>query len=151
MSSSREVLIDADGLVLGRLATAVAKLLKCGYRVYIVNAEKAVISGEPRAVKESYALWFEIKTLRNPSEQSPHRPRNPVTIVKYAVRGMLPKDPFRKLVLLRRLRVYVGYPDEVKSMKLWRIDIPEARAARLRHEYVTVGEVAEYMGWRGRR
>ncbi len=151
MSLSREILIDAEGLILGRLATAVAKLLKYGYRVYIVNAERAVISGEPRMVKESYALWFKLKTLRNPSERSPHRPRSPVSIVKYAVHGMLPKDPFRRLLLLKRLKVYVGYPDEVRRMRLWKIDIPEAKAGGLQRGYATVGEVAEYMGWRGRK
>lgn len=149
MSYGREVLIDAEDMILGRLASAVAKLLKYGYRVYVVNAERAVISGNPHTVKESYALWFEIKTLRNPQKWSPHRPRNPVSIVKYTVRGMLPKSPFKKVSLLKKLRVYIGYPEEVKKMNLRQMEIPEARANRLKHEYVTVGEVAKYLGWRG--
>ncbi|MEM1910881.1 MAG: 50S ribosomal protein L13 [Sulfolobales archaeon] len=149
MSYNKEIVIDAEGLILGRLASVVAKFLKYGYRVYIVNAEKAVISGDPHTVKESYALWFEIKTLRNPSKWSPHRPRNPVSIVKYAVRGMLPKNPFKKITLLKKLKVYVGYPEEVKKMNLTAIEVPEARASKLKHEYVTVGEVAKYLGWRG--
>ncbi|MEM2006517.1 MAG: 50S ribosomal protein L13 [Sulfolobales archaeon] len=148
MSYSKEILIDAEGLILGRLASVVAKFLKYGYRVYVVNAEKAVVSGDPHTIKESYAKWFEIKTLRNPSKWSPHRPRNPVSIVKYAVRGMLPKDPFKKITLLKKLRVYVGYPEEVKKMELVAIEIPEARASKLKHEYITVGEVAKYLGWR---
>ncbi|MEM2763867.1 MAG: 50S ribosomal protein L13 [Sulfolobales archaeon] len=150
MSYSKEILIDAEGLILGRLASVVAKFLKYGYRVYVVNAEKAVVSGDPHTIKESYATWFEIKTLRNPSKWSPHRPRNPVSIVKYAVRGMLPKDPFKKITLLKKLKVYVGYPEEVKKMKLVAIEIPEARASKLKHEYITVGEVAKYLGWRGK-
>jgi len=150
MSYSKEILIDAEGLILGRLASVVAKFLKYGYRVHVVNAEKAVVSGDPHTIKESYAKWFEIKTLRNPSKWSPHRPRNPVSIVKYAVRGMLPKDPFKKITLLKKLKVYVGYPEEVKKMKLVAIEIPEARASKLKHEYITVGEVAKYLGWRGK-
>ncbi|MEM4985597.1 MAG: uL13 family ribosomal protein, partial [Sulfolobales archaeon] len=42
MSYSKEILIDAEGLILGRLASVVAKFLKYGYRVHVVNAEKAV-------------------------------------------------------------------------------------------------------------
>jgi large subunit ribosomal protein L13 len=149
MSLQRDVLIDADGLILGRMASYIAKLLRYGYRVYVVNAEKAVISGDPQMVKESYALWLEIKTLRNPYKWSPHRPRSPIAIVKYAVRNMLSKDPFRRTLLLRRLRVYVGYPEEVRKLKLQPVDIPDAKADRLRHKYVTVGEVAKHLGWRG--
>jgi large subunit ribosomal protein L13 len=149
MSLQRDVLIDADGLILGRMASHIAKLLRYGYRVYVVNAEKAVISGDPQMVKESYALWLEIKTLRNPYKWSPHRPRNPIAIVKYAVRNMLSKDPFRRTLLLKRLRVYVGYPEEVRKLKLQPVDIPDAKADRLRHKYVTVGEVAKHLGWRG--
>lgn len=148
MNTNREILVDAEGAILGRLASAVAKLLKHGYRVYIVNAEKAVISGDPQAVKESYALWFEIKTLRNPQKWSPHRPRNPVSIVKYAIRGMLPKQPFKKVILLRRLKVYVGFPEEVRKLNLRQLKITEADASRLKHKYVTVGDVARYLGWR---
>ncbi|MCS7098881.1 MAG: 50S ribosomal protein L13 [Sulfolobales archaeon] len=149
MSYGREVLINAEGLVLGRLASIVAKLLIYGYRVYIVNAERAVVSGDPQMVKESYALWFEIKTLRNPEKWSPHRPRNPVSIVKYAVRGMLPKHPFKKILLLKRLKVYVGYPDELKKAKLRTIDVSAICSRKLGHKYVTLGEVAKYLGWRG--
>lgn len=149
MSSNREILVDAEGVILGRLASAVAKFLRYGYRVYIVNAEKAVVSGDPRSVRESYSLWFEIKTLRNPGKWSPHRPRNPVSIVKYAVRGMLPKDPFKQITLLKRLKVYVGYPEEVRKMSLQPVKIAEALASRLKHEYVTLGELAKYLGWRG--
>jgi len=150
MSLQRDVLIDAEGLILGRMASYIAKLLKHGYTVYVVNAEKAVVSGDPQMVKESYALWLEIKTLRNPAKWSPHRPRNPIAIVKYAVRNMLPKDPFRKLLLLKKLKVYVGYPEEVKKLKLQPVEMSDARAERLRHKYVTVGEIAKHLGWRGK-
>jgi large subunit ribosomal protein L13 len=149
MSYTKEVLIDAEGLILGRVASVVAKLLKYGYRVYVVNAEKAVISGDPQMVKESYAKWFEIKTLRNPQKWSPHRPRNPISMLKYAVRGMLPKHPFKKVVLLRRLKVYVGFPEELRKLNLQPIKIPEANASKLGNRYITVGDVAKYLGWSG--
>jgi large subunit ribosomal protein L13 len=150
MNLQRDVLIDADGLILGRMASYIAKLLRYGYNVYVVNAEKAVISGDPQMVKGSYALWLEIKTLRNPYKWSPRRPRNPIAIVKYSVRNMLPKDPFKKILLLKRLKVYVGYPEEVRKLKLQPVDIPDAKAERLRRKYVTVGEVARHLGWRGK-
>ncbi|MEM4033111.1 MAG: uL13 family ribosomal protein, partial [Sulfolobales archaeon] len=86
--SDKVLVVDAEGAILGRLATTVAKSLLDGYKVYVVNAEKAVVSGNPQMVIESYRIWLEIKTLRNPYKWSPKRPRNPIAIVKKAVKGM---------------------------------------------------------------
>ncbi|RLI36579.1 hypothetical protein DRO60_05575, partial [Candidatus Bathyarchaeota archaeon] len=46
--------IDATGLVLGRMASIVAKRLLMGERIAIINAEKAVISGKKKAIVNRY-------------------------------------------------------------------------------------------------
>jgi len=142
-----EVVIDATNLVLGRMASIVAKMLLMGYKVTIVNAEKAVVSGKPKMVIESYKLLFGVKTLRNPYRTGIRRPRTPERIIRYAVRGMLPKNNPRGKKALKNLRVYVGVPEEVKGKEIK--TIKEASADRLRGKYITVGELAKQLGWKG--
>jgi len=142
-----EVVIDATNLVLGRMASIVAKMLLMGYKVTIVNAEKAVVSGKPKMVIESYKLLFRVKTLRNPYRTGIRRPRTPERIIRYAIRGMLPKSNPRGKKALKNLRVYVGVPEEVKGKEIK--TIKEASADRLRGKYITVGELAKQLGWKG--
>ena len=46
----KTIIVDATNQILGRLSSIVAKKLLEGYKVIIVNAEKAVVSGEPKRV-----------------------------------------------------------------------------------------------------
>ncbi len=144
----RIVYIDADGQVLGRLASHVAKLLRNGYRVYIVNAEKAVISGDPHMVIRRYQGWLRRKVHVNPYKWGPRRPRTPTAIVRRAVKGMLPKNWSGRLALTR-LRVYIGVPRELEGKKFERF--PDADVSRLARKYIRVGEVAKALGWKGVR
>ena len=143
----RVVIIDADGLILGRMASYIAKLLLSGYRVIVVNAEKAIISGERKRVVDGYKLLLRVKTHRNPYKQSRKRPRTPERIVKEAVRGMLPRDSWKGKQALRRLRVYVSIPKEFKNRPM--IKIKDADYTKLKGEYITVAEVARELGWKG--
>jgi len=147
MSEGNVIVFDADGIILGRLASYVSKALLSGYKVYVVNAEKAVVSGDPHMVINSYRLWLELKTLRNPYKRSPKRPRNPAAIVKRAVKGMLPKGNWRGMEALRRLKVFTGFPEDLKKYPLARVS--EASASRLSRRFITVGEIAKMLGWKG--
>jgi len=142
-----EVVIDATNLILGRMASIVAKMLLMGYKVTIINAEKAIISGKPKMVIESYKLLFRVKTLRNPYKTGIRRPRTPERIIKYTIKGMLPKNNPRGKKALKNLRVYVGVPEEIKGKEIK--TIKEASADRLRGKYITVGELAKQLGWKG--
>ena len=144
--SDKVLVIDAEGAILGRLATTVAKSLLDGYKVYVVNAEKAVVSGNPQMVIESYKVWLEIKTLRNPYKWSPKRPRNPIAIVKKAVKGMLPKDSWRGVEAFKNLKVYVGFPEELKKYNVVKV---AHTSSRLSKGFITVGEIAKMLGWKG--
>jgi large subunit ribosomal protein L13 len=144
--SDKVLVIDAEGAILGRLATTVAKSLLNGYKVYVVNAEKAVVSGNPQMVIESYKVWLEIKTLRNPYKWSPKRPRNPIAIVKKAVKGMLPKDSWRGVKALKNLKVYIGFPEELKKYNVVKV---AHTSSRLSKGFITVGEIAKMLGWKG--
>lgn len=146
MSESRVLVVDAEGAILGRLATTVSKALLSGYKVFVVNSEKAVVSGKPQMVIDSYRVWLEIKSLRNPYKWSPKRPRTPVAIVRKAVKGMLPKDNWRGVSLLKNLKVYVGYPEELKKYEA--VKLVDTSYTRLSRGFITVGEIARMLGWK---
>ena len=144
----RTIVVDAEGAILGRLASYVAKLLQEGFKVHVVNAEKAIVSGDPLMVIESYKVWLKIKTLKNPYKHSPKRPRSPINIIKRAVKGMLPKENWKGMIAYRNLKVHIGFPEELKDKPLIRIADADYRK-RLRGKYLTVAEIAKAMGWKG--
>ncbi|MFP3081281.1 MAG: uL13 family ribosomal protein, partial [Acidilobus sp.] len=51
---AKEVVIDGEGAILGRMASLIAKLLLEGHRVVVVNAEKVAVSGDPRRLVKFY-------------------------------------------------------------------------------------------------
>lgn len=140
------IIIDAENSILGRLSTIIAKLLLEGYKIYVVNAEKAVISGERNRVINGYKLLLEVKTHKNPY-RGPKRPRSPVSIFKRTVRGMLPKESSKGFEAYKRLRVFIGVPEELRNRP--KIKIPSADASLLKGEYIYVYEVAKALGWKG--
>ncbi len=143
------VVVDGTNQILGRLASLVAKKLLSGEQVVVVNAEKIVLSGDPKMVIESYKKLFQVSTLRNPERTGIRRPRTPIRLFKAAVKGMLPKNKPRGREALKRLRVYIGVPPEYADAE--KIRFQEADASRLKGKYITLGEVAVQMGWKGVR
>ncbi len=144
---SRTIIVDATNQILGRMASIIAKKLLMGYSVIVVNAEKAVISGKEKMVADSYRLLFNVRTLRNPYKSRIYRPRSPTALVKQAVKNMLPRDKPRGREAFKRLKVYIGVPEELQGKEA--IRFPEADASRLKNRYVTVEYVAKQMGWKG--
>ncbi len=141
----RQVVIDASGLVAGRLASVVAKLLLRGESVVIVNAEKAIISGKRKRVVEWYMKRVsEWRTHYNPEKKGPKIPRRPDMMLRRMVRNMLPYKRPRGRQALKRLRVYVGVPREYEGVEKWSPE--EARLKNPLVEYVTLGELSTLVG-----
>jgi large subunit ribosomal protein L13 len=136
---SKPVVIDASGLVVGRMATNIAKRLLNGDRVFVVNAENAVITGSRDAVFDEYGQ----KRARGTPRKGPFFPRMPDQIVKRTIRGMLPYQRGNGRAAFRRLRVYIGKPEDIKGPTL---TVEEARTHAART--VTVGEVSKQLGAR---
>ncbi|MBM5805381.1 MAG: 50S ribosomal protein L13 [Candidatus Verstraetearchaeota archaeon] len=138
------VYIDGTNLRLGRVATGVAKQLINGNSVVIVNVEKMVVSGSRASVMSKYARWMELKTYKNPEEVGPKQHRPPDRLVYYAIRNMLPKSPSGKDAL-KRLKVYIGVPEDLRSKSFQRID--EADAKYLRGSYMRIEDISRTLGW----
>ena len=141
MSEQPSTVIDASGLILGRMASVVAKRLLMGESIVIVNAEKAAISGRRLSrVREARAFL----DVGHPGK-GPYHPRRPDQIVRRTIRGMLPHRIPKGQRALGRLRVFIGLPEEFKGAQLE--IIVEAGVGKLRCPYVSVGDFAREIGW----
>ncbi|MCX8195961.1 MAG: 50S ribosomal protein L13 [Acidilobaceae archaeon] len=143
---SKEIYVDGEGMILGRLASRVAKLLLQGNRVYVVNVEKVVVSG-----KRSSLIYYYKRTILNVRSHLSHRwrpkrPRSPVRLFKAAVWGMLPKNN-KGVRALKALRAYVGVPEELKGKEF--VKFEEASGERLSRKPVQLAVIAKELGWRG--
>ena len=111
-------LVDAEGLVLGRMASEIARLLRgkhkpmfaphldTGDHVIVVNASKAVLTSGKEAKKVAYRHTGYPSGLRQRSYTDVMADR-PEDAVRKAVRGMLPKGPLGRM-MLKKLKVYAG-------------------------------------------
>ncbi|RME02418.1 MAG: 50S ribosomal protein L13 [Planctomycetota bacterium] len=111
-------LIDADGLVLGRLASQISKILQgkhkptytphidCGDFVVVVNADKVVLTGKKALQKKYYYHTGYMRGLREVSFEEMKR-RHPTEILRTAVRRMLPKNRLGRK-MLKKLKIYTG-------------------------------------------
>jgi len=140
------VYVDATDQIAGRLSSKVAKLILSGKWVFIVNAEKALISGARNAVVTEWMKRLEISSRVNPL-YGPIHPRRPDTILRRMIRGMVPRRKPKGPEAMKRLRVYVGVPESLKSMRFTKFE--DAQATRPIPVYVTVNELSKNLGWRG--
>jgi large subunit ribosomal protein L13 len=140
MPSNKAIIVDAKGLILGRLASNIAKLLLQGETVIILNAEKAAISGKKQHIVQDAKTFLEVGHPR----KGPLHPRRPDRIVSRTVRGMLPRRKPKGIEAYKRLRVYLGAPLEFENKNVQ--TIPEASSDKLKSPYITVGELAKEIG-----
>ncbi len=141
------VIVDATSQILGRLASRVAKLLLEGKKVIVVNVEKAVVSGDPVMVIEAYKKLFNVSNFRDLEKQGIRRPRNPINLFRRTVRGMLPYKKPKGREALRRLTVHLGVPEGLDKASFIRFE--DSDASKLPRKYITLGELAKQMGWKG--
>jgi large subunit ribosomal protein L13 len=140
MPSNNAIIVDAKGLILGRLASNIAKLLLQGETVIILNAEKAAISGKKQHIVQDAKTFLEVGHPR----KGPLHPRRPDRIVSRTVRGMLPRRKPKGIEAYKRLRVYLGAPLEFENKNIQ--TIPEASTDKLKSPCITVGELAKEIG-----
>lgn len=134
-------IVNAEGLILGRMASLVAKKLLMGERILIVNAEKTVISGKKKSKVAEAKKFLEVGYPK----AGPFHYRRPDRIVKKTVRGMLPfKQPKGKQAL-KRLKVFMGVPEAIPQQKME--TLAEAEVKKLKGPYFTVAELAKEVGW----
>jgi large subunit ribosomal protein L13 len=119
--------VDADGQVLGRLATSVASVLRgkhkpqytpfldTGDHVIVINAAKVRLTGNKREKKvyyshSGYPGGLKQTTCKEMMEKHPER------VVMMAVKGMLPHNALGR-AMLKKLRVYAGPEHDQEAQK----------------------------------
>ncbi len=138
-----EEVVDASNLILGRMASYVAKKALNGRRVVVVNAEKAVVSGTKARVVARAKVKLQTRTLAS-QEKAPTHPRRPDTYVRRVIRGMLPwKKPSGKQAF-HRVRVHIGIPPDYVGKPSSQPD--NANASKLRVPYITIQQLSEEIG-----
>ena len=138
------VVIDASGLVVGRLATIVAMRLRgkhkpsytphvdCGDNVIVINADKVVFTGRKREQKVYYHHTGFIGGIKERTAKSILEGRFPQRIVEKAVERMLPRGPlFRKI--LGNLRVYKGAEHPHTAQQPEVLDVAALNPKNVRH------------------
>lgn len=139
-----KTLVDASNLILGRMASAIAKRLLNGETIVILNAEKALVSGKKRSKVKEFKEFLELSSVGSP-KYGPFHPRRPDRFLRRTVRGMLPGHRARGKGAYRRLRVYIGVPEEYKDKPI--VTLHEAKA-KPRGVYTTLGELTREIGWK---
>lgn len=111
--------VDAEDLVLGRLATQIATVLRgkhkpsftphsdTGDHVIVVNAEKVALSGRKREQKTYYRHTGYMGGIKSITADELLSSAHSDRVVRSAVRGMLPKNSLGRQ-MLSKLRVYAG-------------------------------------------
>ena len=127
------VIVDAEGLILGRLASEVSKILRgknkpsftphvdCGDNVIVVNAEKVVLTGKKMSDKiymrhTGYPGGQRVQTATEVLAKYPER------LVEKAVKGMLPKNRLGRR-LFTNLHVVVGAEHKFEAQKPKVVDL----------------------------
>ena len=135
-------IIDGTGLVLGRLASKVAKEALKGEEISIVNSEKALIKGHKADILLQYN---EIRTVGS-KYNGPFFPRQPNLIVRRTIRGMLPYKKENGRNAYGRIKVYIGVPKTFEGKPTSSYDDAKAGLTAPKH-LMTVEQLSRHLGW----
>ncbi len=140
----RWLLIDANGLVVGRLAALIASRLRgkhkpsftphvdCGDNIVVVNAEKVVFTGRKREDKTYYWHTGYIGGIKERKARNLLEGRFPQRVLEKAVERMMPRGPLGRQQM-RNLRVYAGaeHPHEAQQPQPLDVAALSTKNARL--------------------
>jgi len=141
---SNEKIVDGKGMILGRAASKVAKMLIQNEHVVLLNADKMLISGHIDDIIDEYKRKIDLKDKANP-EHSPYWSRKPDLFVKRVIRGMLPYKKAKGKKAYKLLRVYIGIPSEYKGKEY--IEIDKNKSYDMFERVISVGELSKKLGY----
>ena len=127
--------VDATGLVLGRLATKIAMRLRgkdkpiftphldCGDFVVVINAEKVALTGR-KATDKTYENYSGHMSGRKVQTSDVVLEKNPTRIIRDAVWGMMPKGRLAR-AQFSKLKVYAGpeHPHTAQKCEKWDVEL----------------------------
>ncbi len=125
--------VDASGMVLGRLAVKVANILRGRHKptftpqtdtgdfVVVINADKVALTGKKEEQKQymSYSGYVGGERYRSVADVREQRPE---FIVQHAVKGMLPRNRLARQ-MLKKLKVYGGPDHPHKAQQVEKLSL----------------------------
>ena len=132
-----DIVVDARDCIFGRVASNVAERALDGETVAVVNAERAVITGNEDQITAKFQQRRETG-----SDRGPAYPKRPDGILKRSIRGMLPHKKPRGREALSNVRVYVGNPYDEDGEILEGTSLD--RLSNIK--FVSLGDVSESIG-----
>ncbi|MGB8367269.1 MAG: 50S ribosomal protein L13 [Candidatus Babeliales bacterium] len=124
-------LVDAEGKVLGRLATAIAEVLRgkdqpyytahtdCGDYIVVINADKIKLTGKKWRDKEYVRVsgWISGKKTTTARDLLA---KHPTSLIELAVKRMLPKNKLNRQII-NKLKIYAGkdHPHQAQKLQKW--------------------------------
>eukprot|EP00919_Chromeraceae_sp_WS-2016_P000324 GHVR01000812.1.p1 GENE.GHVR01000812.1~~GHVR01000812.1.p1 ORF type:complete len:203 (+),score=40.23 GHVR01000812.1:92-700(+) len=143
----KELVIDARGHLVGRLASVVAKELLNGQKIVLVRCEDLNISGSLYRNRLKYQEFLRKRMTTNP-KKGPFHLRSPARMMWRSLRGMLPHKLTRGKMALQRLKAYEGIPHPYTHRK--RMVVPQAlKVLRLKphRRFCRLGDLSNSVGW----
>lgn len=141
MNKEQHIVINADGIILGRLCSFTAKKALLGYTVDVVNIEKAIVTGNKDVVLAKF------KRFRNMGEpfHGPFIGRSAKDLFKRSLKRMLPHKKARGVEAFARVKAYKGLPIRYKDQKLE--TLTGAHVSKVPNtKYVNLERVTEFLG-----
>jgi len=132
------MIIDGTDLILGRLATYVAKQALLGEKIDVVNAEKVIVTGNKVTTFNKY----KDRVKMGDNVKGPFIPRLPDRLLRRAIRGMLPYKQEKGRLAFKRVMCYVGLPEKFKDQKLE--TIKNAHITKMKNlKYTTIEKISK--------
>jgi len=135
----RWYVVDAEGMVLGRLAAQIAKIIRgkhkamftphmdTGDNVIVINASKVVVTGR----KAEQKTYFSHTGYMGHERHTPYAEllkKHPERVIEKAVFGMLPKTTLARTTLRKKLRVYAGAEHPHAAQEPQTLTFPKSEA-----------------------
>lgn len=135
------IIIDATNKIVGRIATFTAKQALLGEEVNIINVEKAVMTGNRKWIIER----FQQKRNHGAPLIGPYYPTHSDRILKRMIRGMLPYKQEKGKVAVKRIKCYIGTPEEFNNKDT--VELTNASIEKLPTvKYMQLGEISKLIG-----
>lgn len=134
------IVIDAKNLILGRLSAYAVKQALQGETVHVVNADKAVITGNKKRILESYRRKRELGAPLI----GPFHLRMPDRLVKRCIRGMLDYKSSRGKDAFARIKCHIGVPSSLKDVEA--VSLPKMSVDKTHAKFVFVDTISKELG-----
>lgn len=137
------MIINAENLILGRMAAIIAKKALQGEKIDVVNVEKAVVTGKSAVILEKYKQKFQ----KGYTLSGPYFKRHPEKLVRRTIRGMLPYKQEKGAKAFKNIRCHIGIPKELKGEKPETLEKANVKNSK-KTKYITVKQISQSLGWK---